>query len=393
MMNSIFSKLIAIVVVITAPTIWFFFLPKNERSVRVIEVSGRIEGDEAVIGAKIGGRIREIKVREGDRVKAGQLIAVMDEDQAFAREEQIQVALKQAIARRRQTIQQIAVLQEELKQSHLSVEQSRMDAEGRVRQAEAEVASAEAALAQAEASYEQALFDSERFTLLARKGILSEQAGNQARTRAEAQEAAVRAANKMVEAGKGQLIIAKANLANPDIRSSQSAAIEQRLLQGRVDADISEADVEKTLAQLKEVKADREDLFILAPFDGTVTTRMSEPGEVVTPGKPILTIVNLGQVYLRGFVPEKDIGHVRISQPARVYLDSDARRPIAATVQRIDPEASFTPENIYFREDRVKQVIGIKLLLKGEEGFAKPGMPADGEILVEGDEWPEVSNR
>src|SRR6185369_16947245 len=307
MMNSIFSKLIAIVVVITAPTIWFFFLPKNERSVRVIEVSGRIEGDEAVIGAKIGGRIREIKVREGDRVKAGQLIAVMDEDQAFAREEQIQVALKQAIARRRQTIQQIAVLQEELKQSHLSVEQSRMDAEGRVRQAEAEVASAEAALAQAEASYKQALFDSERFTLLARKGILSEQAGNQARTRAEAQEAAVRAANKMVEAGKGQLIIAKANLANPDIRSSQSAAIEQRLLQGRVDADISEADVEKTLAQLKEVKADREDLFILAPFDGTVTTRMSEPGEVVTPGKPILTIVNLGQVYLRGFVPEKDI--------------------------------------------------------------------------------------
>ena len=67
-----------------------------------------------------------------------------------------------------------------------------------------------------------------------------------------------------------------------------------------------------------------------------------------------------------------------------MYLDSDPDKPIDAYVERIDPQATFTPENTYFRDDRVKQVVGVKLRLKGAIGFAKPGMPADGEILVEG---------
>ena len=61
-------------------------------------------------------------------------------------------------------------------------------------------------------------------------------------------------------------------------------------------------------------------------------------------------------------------------------------------MSRIDPEASFTPENTYFREDRVKQVVGVKLQIRGATGFAKPGMPADGEILVDGREWPDPSD-
>jgi HlyD family secretion protein len=78
-----------------------------------------------------------------------------------------------------------------------------------------------------------------------------------------------------------------------------------------------------------------------------------------------------------------------VGQPARVYLDSAPAAPIDAVVMRIDPQATFTPENTYFREDRVKQVVGLKLLLRGATGFAKPGMPADGEILVDGGAWPE----
>jgi membrane fusion protein YbhG len=103
---------------------------------------------------------------------------------------------------------------------------------------------------------------------------------------------------------------------------------------------------------------------------------------------PVLTLVNLGEVYLRGFVPEGEIGRVRVGQPARVYLDSAPGTPIDALVMRIDPEASFTPENTYFRSDRVKQVVGVKLRVRGAVGFAKPGMPADGEILVDGGQWP-----
>jgi HlyD family secretion protein len=76
-----------------------------------------------------------------------------------------------------------------------------------------------------------------------------------------------------------------------------------------------------------------------------------------------------------------------------VYLDSAPKTPIDAVVMRIDPQASFTPENTYFREERVKQVVGVKVLLRGAVGFAKPGMPADGEILVEGREWPARHTR
>jgi len=143
---------------------------------------------------------------------------------------------------------------------------------------------------------------------------------------------------------------------------------------------------------LQEAQANRNDLNIIAPFDGTIATRTAEPGEVVNPGTPIVTMLDLGKLYLRGFVPEGDIGRVKLGQTARVYLDSNPRQPIEAVVSRIDPEASFTPENTYFRNDRVKQVVGIKLLINIPTGAAKPGMPADGEVLVEGT-WPRDTGR
>jgi HlyD family secretion protein len=120
-----------------------------------------------------------------------------------------------------------------------------------------------------------------------------------------------------------------------------------------------------------------------------VMTRAAEPGEVVTAGTAIVTLLDLSKVYLRGFVPEGQIGKVKVGQPAHVYLDSDPGQPIEAYVLRIDPQATFTPENTYFQDDRVKQVVGVKLQLKGAIGYAKPGMPADGDILVQGNVWPK----
>ena len=106
-----------------------------------------------------------------------------------------------------------------------------------------------------------------------------------------------------------------------------------------------------------------------------------------------MTLIDFNQVYLRGFIPEGEIGRVRVGQPARVYLDSNPKRPLEAVVSRIDPQASFTPENTYFRNDRVKQVVGVKLQIARPSGFAKPGMPADGEVLVEGDQWLRETRR
>jgi HlyD family secretion protein len=372
---------------------WRFLLAPSGPPPGVIAVSGRIEGDDAAVAAKTSGRIREITVREGDPVEAGQLIAVLDDEQVRAREEQATAAVRQAEARVRLAQHQIAVLNEQLLQSELGVGQSRSDAEGRVHEAEARLAAAEAQLAQAEAAYAQAQWDSEAATRLFQRELVAEQEALRARRSAEVQAAVVAAQRRQVEAARGSLTAAMANLVNPAIRSSQVVAVQGQILQAQADIAAAQAEAERARAQLAEARANRKDLRVVAPFAGTVATRTAEPGEVVTAGTPVITLVDLGRVYLRAFVPEGQIGRVRLDQPARVYLDSAPTTPIEAYVMRIDPQASFTPENTYFREDRVKQVVGVKLQIRGALGFAKPGMPADGEILVEGSAWPVQARR
>jgi HlyD family secretion protein len=196
-----------------------------------------------------------------------------------------------------------------------------------------------------------------------------------------------------VAAARGALTAARANLKNLPIRSSQVAAISKQISQAQSEIATAQAEAERARAQVKETQANRSDLTVVAPFDGTIATRTAEPGEVVQGGTAIVTMIDLTKIYLRGFVPEGDIGRVKLSQQARVYLDSDPKHPIEATVSRIDPEASFTPENTYFRDERVKQVVGVKLLIKNPTGAAKPGMAADGEILVDGNTWPSDTGR
>jgi HlyD family secretion protein len=386
-------RAIVAVLLITGSLTWWFFLRGPNTPREVISVSGRIESDDAAVAAKTAGRIREITVREGDQVKAGQVIVTLDDEQVKARVDQAQSNVAQAEARLSRARHEVAVLQSQLEQSRLGVNQARIDAEGRVSQAQSHVAAAEASLARAEADYKQARVDAERFTTLAEQGDAPAREGEQARTAAEAHKAVVQAARKQVEAARGALLAAQANLDNPAIRAAQAAAIEQQIKQAQADILSAEAEAGRARAQLQEAVANRSDLQIVAPFDGTVATRAAEPGEVVAPGTPIMTIVNLGNVYLRAFIPEGEIGRVRAGQSARVYLDSNPKQPLEAVVARIDPQASFTPENTYYRDDRVKQVVGVKLQLTNSQGFAKPGMPADGEVLVEGDKWVATNRK
>jgi HlyD family secretion protein len=379
---------VALVLLLAGIAVYRIFLAPPAVPPGVIPVSGRIEGDDSAVAAKTTGRIRELSVREGDRVEAGQVIAVLDDQQIRAREQQAEAAVRQAEARARVSTHQITVLNEQLRQNQLGVEQARADAAGRVHEAEARLAAAEAQLAQAEAAYAQAKWERDTYTRLLESGAVATQDAKRAQTNEEAQAQIVAAARRQVEAARGALTAARANLANPAIRASQVAAVQGQILQAQADIAAAQADAERARAQLEEARADRRDLQIVAPFAGTVATRTAEPGEVVMAGTPVITLVNLAEVYLRAFVPEGQIGRVRVGQPARVYLDSAPRTPIDAVVSRVDPEASFTPENTYFREDRVKQVVGVKLQLRGAVGFAKPGMPADGEILVDGAEWP-----
>jgi HlyD family secretion protein len=353
----------------------------------VVALSGRIEGDDSAVAAKTSGRIVEIRVREGDQVKSGDVIAIFDDQQIRAREEQARVAVIGAQAREKAARGQIGVLQDQLHQNQLLTEQATLDAGGRVKQAEEDLAAAQADLAQQQASYELASFDREAYTRLAQSGAVSERQGKQAVATADQQAAAVAAAKRRVEAASGALTTAKANLSNTNIREAQTAGVRKQIAQQEAEIASATASAAQAKAELTEAQANLQDLTVRAPFTGTVMTRTAEPGEVIQAGTPIITLLDLSKIYLRGFIPEGKIGRVKIGQAAHVYLDSDPNKPLDAYVLRIDPQATFTPENTYFQDDRVKQVVGVKLALKDGIGFAKPGMPSDGEVLIEGSAW------
>ena len=380
--------LILLILAVAAFFIWRGYFANQRVPDNIVVLSGRIEGDDSAVASKTTGRILEVRVREGDTVNAGDTIAILDDEQLTSREDQAKAALTGAEARAKSANDQIAVLQQQLQQNDLQTEQSKVDAGGRVRQAEADVAAAESDLAQQEASLHMAQFDNDAYQKLVKTGAASERQGIQASSTAAQQAAAVAAARRRLEAARGSLTTAQANLSNPGIRSFQASAVRSQIEQQRAEIANAMAATQQARFQLAEAQENRKDLTVAAPFDGTVLTRAAEPGEVVTAGTAIVTLLDLGKVYLRGFIPEGEIGKIKIGQSARIYLDSAPEKPIDAYVLRIDPQATFTPENTYFRDDRVKQVVGVKLQLKGAVGFAKPGMPADGGILVQGDVWP-----
>jgi HlyD family secretion protein len=341
------GRVVAIVVVIAAivaalVVLWRALLPAGPPS-NVIALSGRIEGDDSAVAPNIGGRVVLVTVSEGDSVRAGDVIAMLSDAQIRAREAQARAAVSAAQAKAQSASDQVAVL-------------------------ETQLASAEADLLQSQASYRLAAFNRNSDVALFRTGDIPEQQ----------ERAAISTADQAA--------------ATVDLRSAQVDGVERQIAQQRALIASALADTRQAQGQLAEAQANRNDLTVRAPFSGTIITRAVEPGEVIAAGTPVVTLLDLDKVYLRGFVPEGEIGNVKIGQPARVYLDSNPNRPLDAYVLRIDPQATFTPENTYFESDRVKEVFGLKLALRAGFGFAKPGMPADGEILVRGS-WPSGSAR
>jgi HlyD family secretion protein len=380
--------LIAVGVIVAAALIWKIFFATPNLPASIVALSGRIEGDDSAVAPKTEGKILEITVREGDTVTAGQVIARLDDAQVRAKEDQAKAALMNSQAKLQGARDQIAVLQNQLEQNQLQTGQSTMDAEGRVRQAQADLTAAQADLVQQQAALRLAEFNRDAYARLSKTGAASQLQGLQAEVQADQQAAVVAASQRKVESARGALTTAQANLDTPSIRRAQVSGTQAQIAQQQSTIAAAKAEETQAQATLAQAQADRSDLTVLAPFSGTVLTRAAEPGEVVQAGTAIITLLDLSKVYLRGFVPEGEIGKIKVGQPAHVFLDSNANQSLDGYVLRIDPQATFTPENTYFRDDRVKQVVGVKVQLTQGIGFAKPGMPADGEILTSGNAWP-----
>jgi HlyD family secretion protein len=376
---------------------WYFSL---QRVQKVIGVSGRIEGYETNVGAKVTGRVNFVAVREGDSIRKGQLIVQLDDAEIQAQLRGAAARLSVAQQQEMQARLQIDVIKSQIQEAKLTLEQSRGDTKGRIFQSQSTVAAAEAQLSLSQAQAQQAIaelnlarINRDRFSFLVKEGAIAKQQFDQSQTNWEsnlatvrARQAAVDAARKQVKAALGGLTQAETTGFNPEIRITQVVGFQKQLLQAMSQLAATQAEIKNAQASQQQISAQIEYLKITSPIDGVVTARTIEPGTVVTTGKTLLTLLDQNTVYLRGYIPEKEIGKVKVGQKANIFLDSNPNKSLTAHVASIDPQASFTPENIYFHEDRIKQVFGVKLTIDNPAGFAKPGMPADAEITLKEEE-------
>jgi HlyD family secretion protein len=143
---------------------------------------------------------------------------------------------------------------------------------------------------------------------------------------------------------------------------------------------VAKARVQSLEAHTVQARADVKDTRVLAPFNGTVLLKLVQEGQVVTSGTPLITFVDMSKLYVKVYLPEKEIAKVRLGNPARVYVDAFPKKYFEAMVSEVSQQAEFTPRDIHMKEERVNLVFAVKLALNNPQGFLKPGMPADAKI-------------
>lgn len=386
--------LIVAVLVIGLISFWVYKAFFQHEDSTVLQISGRLEGYETNLSPKIGGRIDSIAVREGNAVKVGQLLAQLSDADYQAQLRGCEARILRARHQLQQKQDQLTVLQAQIYGAHQRLTQSREETSAQISQASASLAEAEARqqqaaseVAQSRAQLALSVTRLERYTSLVKKGAVTKDEYDQARTNRDSDAAAVTAKESALTAARKTVASARAALAQqnaarftPPIRRSDVDVFQAQQSQAEHEVQAAQQDVSNAIAERDQIKANLDYLKIISPINGVVTARPVEPGAVLAPGQTVLTVLDYGQVYMRAFIPEGRLGRVRIGQPAEVFLDAMPDQPFKGSVIEIDPEGSFTPENIYFKDDRVKQVFGVKIGLEDPRGFAKPGMPADARL-------------
>ena len=291
----------------------------------LIHLNGRIEAPTVDLGPKVPGRIVEVLVREGDRVKAGALLARLDLGESSIAVEREQAGVRSAQAR----AQDLAA--------------GARDAE--IGAADAEIADRRAAVSLAEKETTRQRF------LLDRK-VGTQRDYDRARTDLERARAALKASQ---ERGKGLREGARVN-------QTQAA----------------KAETERAQAVLKQSVVVARENEIRAPADGVIVHRLAEPGQLVGAGQPALTMAFANRLYVRTFIPETKLGLVKMGMPARVNVDAFPGRAFPAHITEISPDAEFTPKAVETKAERVNLVYGAKADL--DRGWSEPlvpGQPAE----------------
>ncbi|HLV00417.1 MAG TPA: efflux RND transporter periplasmic adaptor subunit [Acidobacteriota bacterium] len=382
---------IGILVVLVGLVVWWALQPE-ERGNSII-VSGNIELTEVLLSFPLSGEIVELTVSEGDHIEAGAVIARLNNEALLRQREEALAVLTSARSRLQEQDRHIEFLREKL-QGELQNQQAALEqAQAQLRQLESgsrpqEIEQAEAALERARAVFERAGGDWERAQQLFSQEDLSKADYDAARASFETARAALIEARQrldLVREGPRQeeieLARARVAQARSGIRLAKSGRLEiERNLQVRATLA---AEIERAQANLELVETRVQDCVLTAPISGVVLSKLREAGEVVTAGSSVISLGDLENPWLRGYINETDLGRIKLNAPARVTTDSYPDRVYSGHVSFISSEAEFTPRQIQTQEQRVRLVYRIKIVLKNPNQELKLNMPADAEILLD----------
>ena len=297
---------------------------------QIVDLNGRVEAPLVDLAPKVAGRVIEVAVKEGDRVKAGDLLIRLDLGETALAVERDRHGVASAQAR----LQDLSVGSRQ-----------------------AEVAAAEAEVADRQAAVDLATREVQRQEFLFSKQAGAERDYDRAKTELDRAVAAVR--------------ISEERLALTREGFRQWQTVEAR------------SEVERAQTQLRQSQVVARESEIRAPADAIVTHRMVEPGQLLAAGQTGITLALTSRLYVRTFVPETKLGLVKHGQPAQVIVDAHPGKSFEGVVTEIAPDAEFTPKAVETREERVNLVYGAKVdLADGWNAALVPGQPAEIRVRV-----------
>jgi multidrug resistance efflux pump len=324
--------------------------------------SGTIEARNIRVGSKVGGRILEVRVREGDRVEPGQVLVTFDEKELRAALDQARANLDKMERGSRP---------EEIAEARAAAAQARADYELKrngSRREDIEAARADVERTRADAVRAQRNF--QRVSDLANAEIFSKQQ----RDDAEAETKMAAAAQRSAEEKLSQLEhgFRPEEIASAEAHYHQAQATLEKMVRGN-----RREDVEFARAQFQDAEAKYRERQVLAPSSASVEILDVRPGDLIVPNTPIATLLERDQIYVRIYIPETRIGEVRVGQKAEIRVDSFPKEVFSAEVEQINQKAEFLPRNVQTSAERVHQVFGVKLRVPDPSGRIRAGMAAD----------------
>ena len=305
-----------------------------------VRASGQVEATDVHVAAQVGGRLLELRVAEGDRVNAGDVIARLDTADAA-------LALTRATAERQQVDAQLRLL----------LAGARVED---IRQAEAQLSTAEADTRAAEVERLGAQIDVDRFEALVASNSGSRKQRDDAVTRRDM-------AADRVDAARGR------------VRAAGEALARLRAGSRREDIEAARARVAASTAQIAIWEKAIADATVTSPMAGIVTEKLADAGEQLQPRAPLLVITDLDHVWANVYVDEPVVPRLHLGQQATVFTDAGGSG-LKGTVSYISSKAEFTPRNVQTAADRSKLVYRVKVSAANAGGTLKVGMPVEAEM-------------